>query len=164
MFHEPHAGANPEALGQALPPSFVLGTATASAQIECATTVGRRTPSAWDRFSAEPGRILDASTTAVTADHYHRVSEDVHLMAALGFDAYRFSLGWTRLQPEGRGPLDPTGVDFYDRLLDELHAANITPFATIFHWDLPARGRTRGRQHARRRRHPTVTQPAVTPR
>ncbi|MBV0895146.1 family 1 glycosylhydrolase [Microbacterium sp. NC79] len=137
MFHEPHASTDAEALGRAIPPHFLLGTATASAQIEGATAVGRRTPSVWDRFSAEPGRIIDGTTTAVTADHFHRVPEDVRLMADLGSNAYRFSLGWTRLQPGGRGTLDADGVAFYDRLLDELHAANIAPFATIFHWDLP---------------------------
>nr|WP_231979933.1 family 1 glycosylhydrolase [Tessaracoccus coleopterorum] len=99
--------------------------------------MGRRTPSVWDAFSAEPGRIQDGSTTAVTADHINRVSEDVALMSALGIDAYRFSLGWTRLQPGGSGPLDPAGVAFYDRLLDELLAAGISPFVTITHWDLP---------------------------
>ena len=128
---------DPAAIGQALPPSFVVGTATAAAQIEGAVEAGRRTRSVWDRFSAEPGRIQDGTTTAVTADHFHRCREDVALMAELGVDAYRFSLGWTRLQPEGRGPLDPEGVAFYDRLLDELHAAGISPFVTLTHWDLP---------------------------
>ena len=120
-----------------LPAGFVLGTATAAAQIEGATTEGRRTPSVWDAFSADPGRIIDGSTTAVTADHFNHLSEDVALMADLGADAYRFSLGWTRLQPGGRGPLDAAGVAFYDRLLDELLAAGISPFVTISHWDLP---------------------------
>ncbi|MFC5433172.1 glycoside hydrolase family 1 protein [Microbacterium suwonense] len=128
---------DPSSLGRALPPSFVIGTATASAQIEGATTSGRRSPSVWDRFSAQPGRILDGSTTVVTADHYHRHAEDVGLMAELGADAYRFSLGWTRLQPGGSGRLDPEGVAFYDRLLDELHQAGIAPFVTISHWDVP---------------------------
>src|SRR5699024_6305228 len=93
-------------IAQMLPYSFVGGTATAAAKIEGATGAGRRTASVWDRFSAEPGRIQDGSMTAVTTDHYHRYREDVALMGELGVDAYRFSLSWTRLQPEGRGPLD----------------------------------------------------------
>lgn len=124
-------------IGQMLPSSFVVGTATAAAQIEGATGAGRRTASVWDRFSAEPGRIQDGSTTAVTTDHYHRYREDVALMGELGVDAYRFSLSWTRLQPEGRGPLDAEGVAFYDRLLDALLEAGISPFVTLTHWDLP---------------------------
>ncbi|ASK66179.1 beta-glucosidase [Brachybacterium avium] len=138
MSDRSHSSSDTASIGRMLPPSFVVGTATASAQIEGATRAGRRTASVWDRFSAEPGRIQDGTTTAVTADHYHRYREDVALMAELGADAYRFSLGWTRLQPEGRGPLDPGGVAFYDRLLDELHEAGISPFVTLTHWDLPA--------------------------
>ena len=120
-----------------LPPGFLVGTATAAAQIEGGVTVGRRTPSVWDAYADLPGRIFDATTPAVTADHYHRFPEDVALMSELGADAYRFSLSSTRLQPGGRGPLDPEGVAFYDRLLDELAAAGISPFVTISHWDLP---------------------------
>ncbi len=121
-----------------LPDGFLIGTATAAAQIEGATDAGGRSPSVWDVFSAQPGRILDGSDTTVTTDHYHRYREDVALMAGLGADAYRFSFSWTRLQPHGRGALDATGADFYDRLLDELLAAGIAPFATLTHWDLPA--------------------------
>lgn len=120
-----------------LPPGFLIGTATAAAQIEGARTDGRRSPSVWDAFSDEPGRIADGSTTAVTADHFHRHAEDVALMRSLGADAYRFSLGWTRLQPHGTGALDPAGVDFYDRLLDDLLAAGVAPFVTLSHWDIP---------------------------
>lgn len=137
MSHAHPTAPSARDLAARLPRGFVIGTATASAQIEGATREGRRTPSVWDRFADQPGRILDGSTTAVTADHYHRHPEDVALMAGLGADAYRFSLGWTRLQPSGSGPLDPSGVAFYDRLLDELHEAGISPFATISHWDLP---------------------------
>ena len=82
-----------------LPPGFLVGTATAAAQIEGGATVGRRTPSVWDAYADLPGRIFDATTPAVTADHYHRFPEDVALMSELGADAYRFSLSWTRLQP-----------------------------------------------------------------
>ena len=137
MHNDAPVHRDPLATAQALPPSFILGTATASAQIEGATRIGRRTPSVWDRFAAEPGRILDGSTTAVTADHYHRYREDVRAMKELGVDAYRLSLGWTRLQPEGTGPLDAGGIDFYDRLLDELCQAGISPFVTLSHWDIP---------------------------
>nr|WP_274637022.1 family 1 glycosylhydrolase [Microbacterium bovistercoris] len=134
---EPMTPLTPQQLAERIPAGFVIGTATAAAQIEGGVHAGRRTPSVWDRFSEQPGRILDASTTAVTADHFHRHAEDVRLMSGLGVDAYRFSLGWTRLQPGGRGPLDPDGAAFYDRLLDELLAAGISPFATVSHWDLP---------------------------
>jgi len=120
-----------------LPDGFVLGTATAAAQIEGAVRAGGRSASIWDEFSAQPGRILDGSDTSVTADHYHRYREDVELMRRLGLDAYRFSLSWTRLQPSGTGPLNPEGVDFYERLIEELLAAGITPFVTLSHWDLP---------------------------
>ena len=137
MHNDAPVHRDPLVTAQALPPSFILGTATASAQIEGATRIGRRTPSVWDRFAAEPGRILDGSTTAVTADHYYRYEEDVRAMKELGTDAYRLSLGWTRLQPEGTGPLDAGGVDFYDRLLDEPCQAGISPFVTLSHWDIP---------------------------
>ena len=137
MHNDTPVHRDPLVTAQALPPSFILGTATASAQIEGATRIGRRTPSVWDRFAAEPGRILDGSTTAVTADHNHRYREDVRAMKELGVDAYRLSLGWTRLQPEGTGPLDAGGIDFYDRLLDELCQAGISPFVTLSHWDIP---------------------------
>ena len=137
MHNDAPVHRDPLVTAQALPPSFILGTATASAQIEGATRIGRRTPSVWDRCAAEPGRILDGSTTAVTADHYRRYREDVRAMKELGVDAYRLSLGWTRLQPEGTGPLDAGGIDFYDRLLDELCQAGISPFVTLSHWDIP---------------------------
>ena len=137
MHNDAPVHRDPLVTAQALPPSFILGTATASAQVEGATRIGRRTPSVWDRFAAEPGRILDGSTTAVTADHYYRYEEDVRAMKELGTDAYRLSLGWTRLQPEGTWPLDAGGIDFYDRLLDELCQAGISPFVTLSHWDIP---------------------------
>ncbi|QPZ38112.1 glycoside hydrolase family 1 protein [Paramicrobacterium chengjingii] len=126
-----------EGLAAQIPAGFLIGTATAAAQIEGAIDEPTRTSSVWDSFSSQPGRIVDGSTTAVTADHFHRRSEDVALMRDLGADAYRFSLGWTRLQPGGSGPLDAAGVSFYDRLLDELHEAGISPFVTLSHWDLP---------------------------
>lgn len=143
MPHErpiPHEGSTPleqQALAERIPTDFLIGTATAAAQVEGAVHEGARTDSVWDRFSREPGRILDGSTTAIAADHYHRHAEDVDLMARLGADTYRFSLGWTRLQPNGAGPLDSGGVAFYDRLIDDLLEKGIAPFVTLSHWDLP---------------------------
>jgi beta-glucosidase len=120
-----------------LPREFVFGASTAAYQVEGAVEEGGRGPSIWDTFCAEPGRIKDGSSGAVACDHYHRYREDVALMAALGLDAYRFSIAWPRIQPTGSGPAHPVGLDFYDRLLDELLAAGIAPMATLFHWDLP---------------------------
>ena len=103
MLEHAHLRPAPEQLAKSLPAGFVIGTATAAAQIEGATSFGNRTPSVWDRFASQPGRILDGSDTSVTADHFHRYREDVALMADLGADAYRFSFSWTRLQPGGSG-------------------------------------------------------------
>jgi beta-glucosidase len=120
-----------------LPAGFSWGTATAAYQIEGAVTEDGRGPSVWDTFCAEPGRVRDGHTGAVACDHYHRWAEDVALMADLGVDAYRFSIAWPRIQPEGRGAPNPAGLDFYDRLVDALIARGITPTPTLFHWDLP---------------------------
>ncbi|HLU59364.1 MAG TPA: GH1 family beta-glucosidase [Pseudonocardia sp.] len=119
------------------PDGFVWGTATAAYQIEGAATEDGRGASIWDTFSHTPGAVRDGDTGDVACDHYHRYREDVGLMRELGIGAYRFSLAWPRLQPQGRGPLHPGGVGFYDRLLDELHAAGIRPWVTLYHWDLP---------------------------
>jgi beta-glucosidase len=121
----------------AFPEGFRFGTSTAAYQIEGAVHEGGRGPSVWDTFSAEPGRILDGSTGAVTCDHYHRTAEDVALMERLGTDGYRLSIAWPRIQPTGSGPVNPAGMDFYDRLVDDLLAAGVHPMATLFHWDLP---------------------------
>jgi len=120
-----------------LPQSFLFGTATASYQIEGAVHDGGRGPSIWDTFCAEPGRIRNGDTGEVACDHYHRYAEDVALMRELGVDAYRFSIAWPRIQPTGSGPANRAGLDFYDRLLDELLEAGIRPAATLYHWDLP---------------------------
>ena len=85
----------------------------------------------------EPGRIVDGSSGAVACDHYHRVTEDVALMKGLGAGGYRFSIAWPRIQPAGRGPVNQAGLDFYDRLVDQLLEADIKPMATLYHWDLP---------------------------
>jgi beta-glucosidase len=119
------------------PEGFLWGTATASYQIEGGVAEDGRSPSIWDTFAHTPGAILGGDTGDVACDHYHRYRDDVALMRELGMGSYRFSLAWPRLQPHGRGPLHPGGVDFYDRLLDELHAAGVRPWVTLYHWDLP---------------------------
>ncbi|MFK4542841.1 beta-glucosidase [Streptomyces tendae] len=111
------------------PDGFLWGVSTSAHQIEGAA--GLRAPSVWDAFTAEPGRVKDGSTAAVACDHYHRYREDVALLADLGVDAYRFSVSWPRVD-------SPGGLDFYDRLVDELCAAGVRPVPTLFHWDLPA--------------------------
>ncbi|GAA1644497.1 glycoside hydrolase family 1 protein [Georgenia ruanii] len=120
------------------PDSFVWGAATAAYQIEGAATEGGRGRSIWDDFSHTPGRTRGGDTGDVADDHYHRWQEDVALMAELGLGAYRLSISWPRVQPGGRGPLNPEGVTFYTRLLDALRAAGIAPVVTLYHWDLPS--------------------------
>lgn len=110
------------------PAGFLWGVSTSAHQIEGAAD--EREQSVWDTFTAEPGRVKDGSTAAVACDHYHRYREDVALLAGLGVDAYRFSISWPRVRSEG-------GLDFYDRLVDELVAAGVRPVPTLFHWDLP---------------------------
>jgi beta-glucosidase len=119
------------------PPNFLWGAATASYQIEGAANEDGRGESIWDRFSHTPGKVENGDTGDVAADHYHRYPEDIALMQDLGLDAYRFSIAWPRILPQGQGPVNEAGLDFYDRLVDALLAANITPFATLYHWDLP---------------------------
>ncbi|MEE6280635.1 GH1 family beta-glucosidase [Georgenia sunbinii] len=116
---------------------FRWGTATAAYQIEGAATEGGRGPSIWDTFSHTPGRVQGGDTGDVAVDHYHRWREDVALLVALGVQAYRLSISWPRVQPGGRGPLNPEGVAFYVTLLDALREAGIEPIVTLYHWDLP---------------------------
>lgn len=123
---------------------FVFGVASSAAQIEGAWDEDGRTPSTWDVFAAKPGTIRDGSTPAVTTDAYHRVAEDLALMRAAKTDASRFSLSWSRLLPGGRGPVNPKGVAYYDRMLDGLLDAGIRPVVTLFHWDTPAPLEERG--------------------
>lgn len=111
------------------PAGFLWGVSTSAHQIEGA--VDEREPSVWDVFTAEPGTVRDGSTAAVACDHVHRHREDVGLLAGLGVDAYRFSVSWPRVRRAG-------GLDFYDRLVDDLLAAEVRPVPTLFHWDLPA--------------------------
>ena len=119
------------------PSSFTFGAATSSYQIEGATSLDGRGESIWDRFSATPGKIIDASDGSVACDHYHRFPEDVGIMAELGLQAYRFSIAWPRIIPLGTGRIEPRGLDFYSRLVDTLLERDITPFVTLYHWDLP---------------------------
>jgi beta-glucosidase len=119
------------------PEGFVWGAATAAYQIEGATDVDGRGPSIWDRFTHTPGRVSNGETGDVACDHYHRYREDVTLMAQLGLDAYRFSVSWPRILPDGTGRVNEAGLDFYDRLVDELLAHGISPHLTLYHWDLP---------------------------
>jgi beta-glucosidase len=119
------------------PPGFAWGVATASYQIEGAVAEDGRGESVWDTFCRQPGAVKDGQTGEQAADHYHRWPEDVALMSGLGLDAYRFSLAWPRIQPDGSGGVNRAGLDFYDRLTDSLLAAGITPLPTLFHWDLP---------------------------
>jgi beta-glucosidase len=121
----------------AFPAGFRWGVSTASYQVEGAVAEDGRGPSIWDTFVHQPGRVADGSTGDVACDHYHRYREDVALMADLGVGAYRFSIGWPRVQPGGSGPANPAGIAFYDRLVDELLANAIDPVATLYHWDLP---------------------------
>jgi beta-glucosidase len=119
------------------PDGFVWGAATSSYQIEGGWDADGKGESIWDRFCRHPGRIANGENGEIACDHYHRWKEDVGLMRRLGLHAYRFSISWPRVLPAGRGPTSAQGLGFYDRLVDELHAAGIQPFATLYHWDLP---------------------------
>src|SRR5205085_6944776 len=119
------------------PHGFVWGTATSAYQIEGAVDEDGRGRSIWDTFAHTPGKIGDHSNADRANDHYHRYKEDVRLIKELGVKAYRFSIAWPRVFPEGTGAPNPKGLDFYDRLLDELLTNGIEPFATLYHCDLP---------------------------
>ena len=113
------------------------GTATAAYQIEGAAAEDGRGPSIWDTFSHTPGRVARGETGDVACDHYHRWQEDLDLLADLGVDAYRLSVAWPRILPTGSGQVEQRGLDFYRRLLDGLRSRDITPYVTLYHWDLP---------------------------
>ncbi|MBF0815940.1 beta-glucosidase [Microbacterium paludicola] len=119
------------------PPSFVWGSATASYQIEGAVAEDGRGPSIWDTFSHTPGRVANGDTGDIADDHYHLYADDVAIMADLGLDAYRFSIAWPRIQADGSGPVNAAGIGFYRRLAEQLLERGITPWATLYHWDLP---------------------------
>jgi beta-glucosidase len=122
----------------------VWGAATAAYQTEGAAAEDGRGESIWDRFTSLPGRVANGDTGRVACDSYHRYPEDVRLMRELGLNAYRFSIAWPRILPEGRGAVNEAGLDFYDRLVDELLANGIEPFPTLYHWDLPQALEERG--------------------
>ncbi len=126
------------------PDGFLWGAATSAYQIEGAVAEDGRSESVWDRFCNRPGRIRDGDTGAVACDHYHRWRDDIRLMAWLGLSAYRFSVAWPRVAPEGTGRINQAGLDFYDRLVDGLLEVGIKPFVTLFHWDLPQCVQERG--------------------
>ncbi len=126
-----------DALARRFPPEFAWGTATSAYQVEGAVAEDGRGPSIWDTFSHTPGRTANGDTGDVACDHYHRIPDDVALMRELGIDAYRFSVAWPRVQPTGSGAPNEAGLDFYDRLVDELLDAGIRPIVTLYHWDLP---------------------------
>jgi beta-glucosidase len=132
-----------------LAPDFRWGAATSAYQIEGAVTEGGRSPSIWDTFCRVPGVIDNGDTGDVACDHYHRYPEDIALMKRLGLDSYRFSIAWPRVLPGGTGQANQVGLDYYDRLVDGLLDANITPYATLYHWDLPQVLQDRGGWPAR---------------
>lgn len=123
--------------GLEFPANFLLGSATAAYQIEGAWNEDGRAPSIWDTFSETPGKVVDGHTGAVADDHYHRLEADLELMSRLGLEAYRFSIAWPRIVPEGRGAANSAGLAFYSRLVDGLLKRGIRPIATLYHWDLP---------------------------
>jgi beta-glucosidase len=119
------------------PGGFIWGAATASYQIEGAVNEDGRKPSVWDTFCATPGKTENGESGAVACDHYHRYPDDVKMIADLGFHAYRFSLAWPRIIPDGRGAVNSKGIDFYNRLIDTLLQHGVKPAVTLFHWDYP---------------------------
>jgi len=119
------------------PEGFLWGAATASYQIEGAASEGGRGASIWDTFSHTPGKVLHGDTGDIACDHYHHLEQDLDLMAEVGLKAYRFSVAWPRIQPDGSGPANQKGLDFYRRLVDGLRERSIEPMLTLYHWDLP---------------------------
>ena len=125
-------------MSQGFPAGFLWGCATSAYQIEGSPLADGAGPSIWHRFVRTPGRILGGDNGDIACDHYRRMRDDVALMRDLGLTAYRFSIAWGRVMPEGRGRVNAAGLGFYERLVDELLRAGITPMATLYHWDLPA--------------------------
>ncbi|MFT7771641.1 GH1 family beta-glucosidase [Roseateles sp.] len=131
-------------LHRQFPPHFVWGVATSSFQIEGAAHADGKGESIWDRFCKQPGAIADASNGDIACDHYHRLEQDLDLIASLGVNAYRFSIAWPRVQPLGHGGWNGKGLDFYERLVDGLRQRGIKAWATLNHWDLPQGLQERG--------------------
>ena len=125
-------------LSKRFPAAFAWGVASSAFQIEGASTVGGKGASIWDEFCRLPGAIADGSDGSIACDHYNRLESDLDLIASLGVGAYRFSISWPRIQPTGSGEVAGPGIDFYNRLVDGLLERDIEPFATLYHWDLPA--------------------------
>ncbi|MEY4683656.1 MAG: hypothetical protein RLZ25_115 [Pseudomonadota bacterium] len=119
------------------PPDFIWGAATSAFQIEGSPLADGAGPSNWQAFCHEPGRVINNDHGDLACDHYRRYPEDIRLMQEIGLGAYRFSINWARIFPEGRGRLNVAGLDFYKRLLDKLEVAGITPYVTLHHWDYP---------------------------
>lgn len=124
--------------------NFIWGVATSSFQIEGATHEGGRGPSIWDTFCKVPGKVANGDTGDVACDHYHRYNEDLDLMKWMGVDAYRFSVAWSRVLPNGVGAINNAGLDFYDRIVDGALERGIQPWLTMYHWDLPQALQDRG--------------------
>jgi beta-glucosidase len=120
-----------------LPKDFVFGAATASYQIEGAFNEDGKGENIWDRFSHTTDKTANGDTGDVACDHYHQCEQDIDLMKNIGLDAYRFSLSWTRILPDGKKPINQKGIDFYNKLIDNLLSKNIAPYITLYHWDLP---------------------------
>jgi len=135
---------SPADLARRFPADFEWGFAASAYQVEGAAAQDGRGASIWDTFSRVPGATINGDTGDVACDHYHRFREDVRLIAELGASAYRFSVSWPRVIPAGTGAVNRRGVDFYDRLVDELLAAGIKPLLNLFHWDLPQALQDRG--------------------
>jgi beta-glucosidase len=142
-------GTTPTMAEDRIPGKFTWGAAVSAYQIEGATDVDGRGESIWDRFSTIPGKILNGDDGRIACDSYNRYREDIALMSRLGLDAFRFSIAWPRIVPDGRGPANVAGLDYYDELVDELLAAGIEPFVTLYHWDLPQALEERGGWPAR---------------
>ena len=119
------------------PENFAWGTAAASYQIEGAAYDDGKGPSVWDMLSRKTGAVYEGNTGDVACDHYHRYAEDVRLLQSMNVKAYRLSVSWPRVLPTGTGTSNERGLDFYERLVDALLAAGITPWVTLFHWDFP---------------------------
>ncbi|PIM98196.1 Beta-glucosidase, lactase phlorizinhydrolase [Handroanthus impetiginosus] len=130
--------AKPESISRAdFPDGFTFGTASSAYQFEGAVNEGKKGDSIWDTFIKKPGRILDFSNANTAVDQYHRFKSDIDLMKDLGMDAYRFSISWSRILPNGTGEPNPEGIEYYNNLIDALLEKGIEPYATLYHWDLP---------------------------